>query len=368
MDPGTASGIEAYMVAADGLSDPWRGMMIVSVVSMPEGTVTRTHVSEARRRLAASRFLLVDVELPEEGPPPGGSPSGAEQPAEPEKPLAHLLGLEAKGVAWLGREDESARAEFLGDSAAFVVPMLQEAQITHVHAFVTEQYLITAHRGPAGPIRSLTARLPHERPPDSVAMLFLLLEEALDTFRRSAVEALLEVEDLEDEMFRHRVPQQVYRLARLRRRGALLHHALLPYLQVTDEIFTRRMMNPGFPEERQKLARDYQHTARLVLTDIESLQNAARRAFASYSSLVSGEQNNVINRLAIVSTIFLPLTFLTGFFGMNFTYLTDELESRSIFWLLAVGLQVVFLFVALYALHRTRLWRRLRDDGSTDLQ
>lgn len=354
------------MAPEDGLSDPWRGTMIVSMVSMPDGTVTRTHVAEAREHLAASRFLLVDIELPREGPPRGKEPPEEEPPAE--EPLAHLLGLEAEDVAWLGRAGESARAEFLGDSAAFVVPVVQETRITHVHAFVTERYLVTVHRGPAGPVESLTARLPRERPPDSVAMLFLLLSEALDTFRRSAVRALLEAEDLEDEMFRHRVPQHVYRLARLRRRGALLHHALLPYLQVTDEIFTRRMMNPGFPEERQKLARDYQHTARLVLTDIESLQNAARRAFASYSSLVSGEQNNVINRLAIVSTVFLPLTFLTGFFGMNFTYLTDELESRGIFWLLAVGLQVVFLLIALYALHRSRLWRRLRDDDSLDVQ
>lgn len=76
----------------------------------------------------------------------------------------------------------------------------------------------------------------------------------------------------------------------------------------------------------------------------------------------------MINRLAIVSTIFLPLTFLTGFFGMNFTYLTDELESRDVFWLLAVGLQAVFLLIALYALHRTRIWRRLRDDNGNDDQ
>ncbi|WP_328924636.1 CorA family divalent cation transporter [Streptomyces sp. NBC_00190] len=60
------------------------------------------------------------------------------------------------------------------------------------------------------------------------------------------------------------------------------------------------------------------------------------------------------------------LTFLTGFFGMNFAYLTDETESRAVFWLLAVGLQVVFLAGALYVLHRTRLWRRLRDDESVD--
>jgi magnesium transporter len=37
--------------------------MIVSIVSVPEGIVARTHVSEARERLAASSFLLVDIEL-----------------------------------------------------------------------------------------------------------------------------------------------------------------------------------------------------------------------------------------------------------------------------------------------------------------
>jgi len=327
--------------------------MIVSVVSMPEGIVTRTHVSEARERLAASCFLFVDVELPEAAPPD-------------DTPVAHQLGLEASDLAWFGTEGEAARAEFLGDSAGFVVPVVEEDQVTHVHAFVTERYLITVHRGPIGLMRSVTTRLPHERPPDTVATLFLLLEEALETFRRSAVQALLEVEELEDEMFQRRNPQQIYRLSRLRRRSALLHHTLLPYLQVTDEAFTRRMMNPRFPEERQRLARTYQHSSRLLLKDIESLQDASRRAFVSYSTLVSGEQNGVINRLAIVSTIFLPLSFLTGYFGMNFTYLTDELESGVVFWLLAVGLQVISLVGALYVLHRTNLWRRLRDEGWED--
>ncbi|WP_256328061.1 CorA family divalent cation transporter [Streptomyces sp. 136MFCol5.1] len=296
----------------------------------------------------------MDIELPEEASPD-------------EQPVAHQLGLEAEDLAWLGREGESVRAEFLGESAGFVVPVVEAGQVIHVHAFVTERYLVTVHRGPLGPIGNLTARLPHERPSDTVATLFLLLEETLGTFRRSAVQALLEVEDLEDEMFRERRPQQVYRLARLRRRAALLHHSLLPYLEATDETLTRRMLSGNFPEERQRLVRSYQRAARSVLTDIASLQDASRRAFVSYSSLVSGEQNGVINRLAIVSTIFLPLSFLTGFFGMNFTYMTDELESTTVFWMLAVGLQAIVLFIALYVLHRTRLWRKLRDDSPDDL-
>ncbi|WP_371594304.1 magnesium transporter CorA family protein [Streptomyces virginiae] len=316
--------------------------------------MTRGPVAQARESLAVSRFLFVDVELPEAASPD-------------EQPIAQLLGLEAEDVAWLGRKEESARVEIFGDSAAFVVPAVDADRVVHVHALVTERYLVTVHRGPAALIGNLTARFPVENPADSVAMLFLLLDEAMETYRRAAVQALLEVEDLEDAMFRRREPEQLYRLARLRRTAALLHHTLLPYHRVAEESVTRRVMNRGFHEERRQLVREYRRTASLVLSDIESLQETARRAFGSYSSLVSGDQNGVINRLAVVSTIFLPLTFLTGFFGMNFAYLTDELESSAVFWLLAVGLQVLFLLAALYVLHRTRLWRRLReDDGDPD--
>jgi magnesium transporter len=323
--------------------------MIVTMVSMPDVTVTRTDVSEARERLAAARFLIVDVELPEEAPADGEG-------------VARQLGLEADDLDWFGRKDEPARADFLGEKAGFVVPVVHDDQVAYIHALVTEQFLVTVHRGQAGLASNITAQLRHERPPDVVAALFLLLQEALATFRRAAVQDLLLTEELEDDMFQQRRPEQVYRLSKLRRRSALLHHSLLPYLQVVDEVFTRRMLNPNFPEERQRLAQEFQHAARLVLAHIESLQDAARRAFASYSSLAAGEQNGVINRLAIVSTIFLPLSFLTGFFGMNFTYLTDELESKVVFWLLAVGLEVAVLFIAFYVLHRTRIWRRLRDE------
>lgn len=110
--------------------------MIVSMMSMPEGTLARGQVSEARERLATSRFLFVDVELPAE------SASG-------EPPLAHLLGLEAEQVAWLGRKEESARADIFGDSGAFVVPAVDADRVIHVHAVVTDRYLLTVHRGPA---------------------------------------------------------------------------------------------------------------------------------------------------------------------------------------------------------------------------
>ncbi|UFR03903.1 CorA family divalent cation transporter [Streptomyces sp. Go40/10] len=324
--------------------------MIVTVVSMPGAAVTRTDLAGARERLAEAPFVIVDIELPEGEPAPG-------------TPVADQLGLDAEELDWFGREGEPARAEFLGDRAGFVVPVVYGDEIAHVHAVVAERFLVTVHRGRLGLARKITTAFRHEPPADSVAALFLVLQEALNTFRRAAVGALLETEELEDGMFENRRPEQVYRLAQLRRRSALLHHALLPYLQVIDEILTRRMMSPTFPEERQRSAQGFQNAGRLVLADIESLQDATRRAFASYSSLVAGEQNAVINRLAVVSVIFLPLSFLTGFFGMNFTFLSDKLETRDDFWLLAVGLQAAVLAGSVYVLHRTRIWRRLLDEN-----
>ncbi|MBL1082633.1 CorA family divalent cation transporter [Streptomyces actinomycinicus] len=335
---------------------------------MPEVAVTRTDVAEARRRLATDRFVLVDVVLPgeaREGRP--GEPVRARESepavAQPDVPsVADQLGLDTEGLDWFGRPDEPPRAEFLGDRAGLVVPVVHEERIVHVHVVVTERFVTSVHRGQPEFVRSFSERLSHEQPSDPVAVLFLLLGQALSSFRRAAVQALLEAEELEDDMFAARRPEQVFRLSNLRRRAALLHHFLRPFLEVTDDVLTRRMLSPAFPQERRRLAREFQTSGRLVLADIESLQEATRRAFASYSSLIAGEQNGVINRLAIVSVIFLPLSFLTGFFGMNFAFLTDELETRDEFWLLAVGLQVLAVLVSLYLLHRTRIWRRLRDD------
>ncbi|GAB1332274.1 hypothetical protein ACE1SV_66130 [Streptomyces sennicomposti] len=322
--------------------------MIVTVVSMPEATVVHTDVAGARERMGVDRLLFVDVELSRDAPEQGA-------------PLAGQLGLAAEELHWFGDEDEPARADFHGDWAGFVVPVVHGDEIAHVHAVVTERILVTAHHGQAGLAQKVVTALRNERPSDAVNVFFLLLQEALGTFRHAAVHGLLRTEDLEDDMFEGRNPRQIHLLAQLRRGSAQLHHALLPYLQVTDAVLTRRMMNPSFPEERQRYAREFQTAGRLVLADIESFQDATRRAFASYSSLVAGEQNGVINRLAIVSVIFLPLSFLTGFFGMNFTFLSDELETKDEFWLLAIGLQVVVLLGSLYVLHRTRVWRRVLD-------
>ena len=157
--------------------------MIVSVVSMPEGTVTSASLTEARQLLATGSFVVVDVEQPE-------------QPTSDDQGVARQLGLDAERLAWLGRPAEDVRADYDGEIAGFVAPVVEGDRVTRVHAVATERYLVTAHRGPVGLIETLVGRVPHDRPSDPMAALFLLVEAAVKTFGRLAQRGVQEVETL----------------------------------------------------------------------------------------------------------------------------------------------------------------------------
>ncbi|MFN2426933.1 MAG: CorA family divalent cation transporter, partial [Candidatus Binatia bacterium] len=69
---------------------------------------------------------------------------------------------------------------------------------------------------------------------------------------------------------------------------------------------------------------------------IESLKELAQSVMEVQLALVERQQNHVIHRLTLLSTVFLPLTFLTGFFGMNFTDLPFDDSGLLVFALVAM--------------------------------
>ncbi len=72
--------------------------------------------------------------------------------------------------------------------------------------------------------------------------------------------------------------------------------------------------------------------------------------------MVSNRLNVVMKQLAIIATIFLPLGFLTGFFGQNFAWLTAHLQDTfAKFLLLGIGTELVAI-VLLYLLFKRRGW------------
>ena len=75
----------------------------------------------------------------------------------------------------------------------------------------------------------------------------------------------------------------------------------------------------------------------------------------THVSTVSNRLNVVMKQLTIIATIFLPLSYLTGFFGQNFSFLIGHITGRVPFFVFGLGIEVVAALILLY-FFRKRGW------------
>ena len=113
---------------------------------------------------------------------------------------------------------------------------------------------------------------------------------------------------------------------------------------------------PGMTPDDERYFRDlYDHLIR-ISDLVDSYRDLLSGAMDTHISTVSNRLNVVMKQLAIIATIFLPLSFLTGFFGQNFGLLVDHLIVRGwTFWAFGIGLEVAAVIV-LMTVFRRRGW------------
>jgi magnesium transporter len=113
---------------------------------------------------------------------------------------------------------------------------------------------------------------------------------------------------------------------------------------------------PGLQLDERDYFRDiYDHLIR-ISDLIDSYRDLLSGATDLYLSTVSNRQNDVTKQLTVIATIFLPLSFITGFFGQNFAFMvTDVIKDEWAFWVLGVG-SMVATCVGLLIYFRRKGW------------
>jgi len=112
---------------------------------------------------------------------------------------------------------------------------------------------------------------------------------------------------------------------------------------------------PGLTEEDEHYFRNvYDHLIR-ISDLIDSYRDLLTGAMDVYLSTVSNRLNSVMKQLTIIATIFLPLTFITGFFGQNFDWMVGHIGSLPVFLGLGIGSELIALLVLL-AFFKRRGW------------
>jgi magnesium transporter len=95
----------------------------------------------------------------------------------------------------------------------------------------------------------------------------------------------------------------------------------------------------------------YDHMVRQYET-ADSLRDLLTGAMDVYLSTVSNRLNETTKALTVIASLFLPLSFLTGFYGMNFAYLVNVLESPYLAFLIGVGTMIIATLIQLYFFKR----------------
>ena len=151
-------------------------------------------------------------------------------------------------------------------------------------------------------------------------------------------------DQLEDTMIRDPGKHQLQQLFVYKRQLADLRKVILPLMNMLNGLSNGRY--GIFDEKCAIYARDSYDYAWRVHELIDTMRDLLTSALDMYLSVVSNRMNDVMKRLTIVTTIFMPMSFLTGLAGMNFSQL--PFHSDVMFWITMALLVVLPILMLVY--------------------
>jgi magnesium transporter len=203
-----------------------------------------------------------------------------------------------------------------------------DTEIDELDIFLGRNYVVTHHDNPVASIDEtwdmcqLDPRYAKDGPDhllykiiDATVMNYMPIIEKIDE----------EIDWIEDQVFDNPSSQTLARLFTLKRVLLAMRRILLPQREVLN-----KMARDDYKVIDQKdriFYRDiYDHLVRLHDVN-ESLRDLVGGAMDTYLSVINNRMNEVMKTLTIITTLFMPLTFVTGFFGMNFFAANPPQES-----------------------------------------
>jgi magnesium transporter len=204
-----------------------------------------------------------------------------------------------------------------------------------VDFFVGHAVLVTVHDGTSGPIGDLLKACGrHERllAEGPVALFHRIVDAMVDHYRPSMDALEARVDKLEEEAYAGR-DAMVRRVMRLRRELSAARRVLIPQRDAIGRLARREF--PAISDEMSYRFRDvYDHVVR-VTEETLLFQDRVTGILEVHLAAVSNRLNQVMKVLTVMSTIFLPLTVLTGMWGMNVPLPTFPGTPEEQFWWVA---------------------------------
>jgi magnesium transporter len=272
----------------------------------------------------------------------------------------HLAVDDALKETHVARVDDWGEYLYIVFHVASYGPDSDTLKLHELDIFLGPNYLITYHTAPLPMLEKDRSSIEHD-PRDRLRhgadhLLYRFLELAIDE-SLSAISNLDEhVDRIQNGIFEHANTKSLRSIFKIKRAAIVLHKALSPQREVLNRL-ARDPFQPVQPKHRVYFRDLYDHVVRIH--DIsESLRDLIAGALDTYLSVVSNRTNDIMKTLTIVTVMFMPMSFLVGFWGMNFfgdnLAFKDPLPKALLFWISNAIMAISPLFVWFYA--RWKKW------------
>jgi magnesium transporter len=216
----------------------------------------------------------------------------------------------------------------------------EEVEFGNIAVFVAPTFVITVRRG--SPSRLSEARQRLEQRPELLAagsssVLWAILDEVVDDYAPVVTGLERDIDEIEATVFSGAVAP-TERIYSLRNEATGFYRAVHPLLAVITSV------ERTVPKKLRPYLRDVHDHLLQVEEEVAAQRDLLGTVLQANMAVISVEQtrvgvrqNSTMEQLTILATIFLPLTFITGFFGQNFAWLVGHISTDTAFIIYGLG-------------------------------
>ena len=178
--------------------------------------------------------------------------------------------------------------------------------------------------------------------PDYLA--YALMDAVVDNYFLVLEKIGEDIEELEEEVIRKPGPETVESIQNLKRELLYLRKSVWPLREAILSL--EKGESPLIEDKTAIYLRDvYDHSIQIIDT-VETFRDMVAGMLDIYLSGVSNKMNEIMKVLTIIATLFIPLTFIVGVYGMNFKYMPElEWQDGYFFvWAVMIAIAVLMLF------------------------
>jgi magnesium transporter len=189
----------------------------------------------------------------------------------------------------------------------------------------------------------------------AIVVVYLVVDALTDSFFPVLSSFDDKIDDLETSILAQPTETQLGQIFAMKRQLLGIRKVIGPQRDMFAGVTAGVTELPGMSEEGERYFRDlYDHLIRIG-DMVDGYRDLVSGVMDTHLSTVSNRLNVVMKQLAIIATVFLPLSFLTGFFGQNFSWLVDRIGGLATFVGVGIGLELVAVLL-LVVLFKRRGW------------